>query len=94
MDEVFPIAMGVIFGALYASDIKCFKSWWLRLLLTLAAGIAATVASGEYHENWGFSLVDIGEVGVFSWISYFFTRRLRQHLAMKAARRGDVSPLK
>jgi hypothetical protein len=90
MDEVYPIVMGIVFGALYATDIGWFKSWWLRMPLTQAIGVSATVFSGEYRDNWGFVIVDIGEVAVFAWMAFYFTKRLRQHLAAKSRPQGDT----
>jgi hypothetical protein len=90
MDEVYPIVMGIVFGALYATEIGWFKSWWLRIPLALAIGVSATVFSGEYRDNWGYVIVDIGEVAVFSWIAFYFTKRFRQSHAAKSQLRGDT----
>ena len=61
MDELVPVILGIILGAIiYAST-----TGWLRLILSLCAvaiaGLAATVLSGEYMESWIYLLLDLGE---------------------------------
>jgi hypothetical protein len=64
MDELFPVILGVIFGAL----IWCFAVARYRAVLSilavLVAGTAATVLSGEYVESWIYILLDLGEAAL------------------------------
>ncbi|HTW29517.1 MAG TPA: hypothetical protein VME92_20500 [Acetobacteraceae bacterium] len=61
MDELVPVILGALFGA----AIWYFTTGVLRTVLSvlavIVAGVAATVASGEYHESWIYLLLDLGE---------------------------------
>jgi hypothetical protein len=69
MDELFPIGAGIILGLLFASQVRILRAIWVRVSIVVLIGVAATVLSGEYHDNWGFVLVDIGEVALAAWIT-------------------------
>lgn len=79
MDELFPIGTGLIFGVAFAADFRILRPWWVKAILVVVAGASATILSGEYVENWGFILVDLGEVSLAAWIG--------AHLCRIAARR-------
>ena len=91
MDELFPIAAGLVLGILFATGFHWFRSWWIRIVLVLAAGVSATMLSGEYRENWGFALVDVGEVALLAWIGFVAARYLRNHFGTGAVR-GSIRP--
>ena len=80
MEEVFPIATGLLLGILFAPDYRWLRPWWIRTALVLASGVSATILSGEYRENWGFVVIDIGEVALLAWIGLVVARRLRNSL--------------
>jgi len=80
MDELFPIFSGLLLGVVFATGWPALRSAWIRMLLLLAFGVAATVLSGENKENWGFVFVDFGEVALFAWIGGALVSSLRRVL--------------
>ena len=70
----------IILGVLIAREVRVLQSLWARVSMIALVGVAATVLSGEYHENWGFVLVDIGEVGLAAWVSATLARLLAPRL--------------
>jgi hypothetical protein len=70
MDELFPIAAGLVLGILFAAGFWWLRLWWVRSVLVLLAGVSATVLSGEYRATWAFLLVDVGEVALLAWIGF------------------------
>jgi hypothetical protein len=84
MDEAFPIVAGLLLGFLFAQGYRWIRPWWIRTALILAAGVSATILSGEYRENWGFVLVDVGEVALVAWIGFVAARYLRNRLDTRA----------
>jgi hypothetical protein len=79
MDELFPFAAGLLLGVFFATGFQWLRLQWMRIVLILAAGVSATVLSGEYRENWAFVLVDVGEVALLAWIGFVAARCLRSH---------------
>ena len=82
MGEVFPIVAGALIGLL-ASRIAAMRLRWIvSAILTLFAGGAATLLSGEAAESWAFILVDIGLVALTAaivWgVATFVARRVGQ----------------
>jgi hypothetical protein len=92
MDELFPIGTGILLGLAFASKVRSLRLLWVRVTVVLVAGIAATVLSGEYKENWGFALVDIGEVALAAWVATAFARLVarRIHHGVRAGRRRPI----
>lgn len=76
MDELLPIGAGLLLGILFALRLRPLDPAWVKALLILAAGAAATVSSGEYLASWGFLIVDIGEVALCAWIAHTALRYL------------------
>ena len=76
MQELLPIACGVLVGAL-AGGMK--PSLQLPFVAVLAAllGTVATVVSGEFRASWGFLLVDIPLVALSAVLTLTFVRLLR-----------------
>jgi len=70
MDELLPIAAGLVLGVLFASDFGWLRPWWIRTPLVVLAGVSATVTSGEFRANWAFVLVDVGEVALLAWMGF------------------------
>jgi len=69
MEELFPIVGGVLLGFAFAGFAP-LQPVWIRITLVVVLGVTATVLSGEAEQNWGFVLVDIGEVGLLAWIAH------------------------
>ncbi|HUL04866.1 MAG TPA: hypothetical protein VLV76_00940 [Candidatus Acidoferrum sp.] len=76
MDELFPLGVGVLLGILFSLRLGVLQPLWRKGLLVVIAGASATLISGEYSENWGFLIVDIGEVALAAWISLACIGRL------------------
>jgi hypothetical protein len=68
MQEILPIASGLLLGGLLAS--KRFPVY-VRVLLVLSLAVCATIASGEFRLSWGFLFPDIAEVAI-SCATVFF----------------------
>jgi hypothetical protein len=86
MDELFPIATGLMLGILFATGYRWLQPRWIRVVLVLSAGVFATVLSGEYRENWGFVLVDVGEVALLAWIGFVAARYLRTRFDARSSK--------
>lgn len=77
MNEVFPVAAGLLLGALVG---------YLRPRTRAAVGVAgafafgalATIVSGEYRVGWEFLLVDIPLVGLATAAAFLALRTLRR----------------
>ena len=76
MDELFPIVAGLVLGLLYAAKLPWLRLPWVRGALVLAAGLSATVLSGEQHASWAFVAVDVGEVAVLALVGVLAARSL------------------
>ena len=61
MSELFPLAAGLLVGALLARSFTGRTLWALIALAAVAIGFCATLISGEWLSSWDFVLVDIPE---------------------------------
>jgi hypothetical protein len=91
MDELLPIAAGLILGVLFASGFSWLRPWWIRTLLVVLAGVSATVISGEFRANWAFVLVDVGEVALLAWMAFAGARAVRRWRTRTNARKPTLS---
>jgi len=91
MDELFPIFTGAILGLAFAAGTRTLSPLWVRALAVLLAGVTATIVSGEYTENWGFALVDIGEVALAAWIASTLVRRAVLRIRQARVTPGDTA---
>jgi hypothetical protein len=91
MDELLPIAAGLILGVLFASGVGWLRPWWIRTLLVVFAGVSATVISGEFRANWAFVLVDVGEVALLAWVAFAGARAVRRRRTPANARKPTLS---
>ena len=64
MDEVVPVVLGVVLGALIWVATTGSTRLALSVSAVLVSGVAATVLSGEYHESWIYLLLDLGEAAL------------------------------
>ena len=81
MPELLPIFSGIVMGMLVG-----FLRPSLRIptaaALTVALGVIATIASGEYTVSWAFLLVDVPLVGISAVAGFLACRT-----AVRPARR-------
>jgi len=76
MFELFPIACGVLAGALVGL-IRPSLRVPVGAALAIALGTLATVLSGEFKTSWGFLLIDIPLVAVSAAASNLLVARIR-----------------
>jgi len=62
MNEVFPLVAGCVLGLLAAQVSSARLRAAVLVILSLIAGTAATVVSGEWETSWGFLVIDVGGV--------------------------------
>ena len=82
MNEVFPIAAGLLLGALVG---------YLRPRTRTAVGVSgaigfgalATIASGEYRVGWEFLLVDVPLVALSTAAAFLVLRTRRRRSALR-----------
>jgi len=77
MEEFAAWGLGLLLGAAYPRPLRS----WFRAIpfiaLTAACGTAVTVLSGEWAQEPGFALVDIGQVALAASIAAFARARLQ-----------------
>jgi hypothetical protein len=88
MNELFPIGIGIILGLVFAARFRVLRPFWIKAVLVLIPGAASTILSGEYHDSWGFVLVDIGEVALAAWIVAYICGKVRERLAPSGSRKS------
>ncbi len=95
MQEMLPIASGLLLGGLLAANRLPV---YVRVLLILTLATCATIASGESRVSWGFLIPDVAEVAATCAATFFGLkawRRYRVSLANDGAvaiiRRGAKS---
>jgi hypothetical protein len=93
MDELIPVIIGAILGAVIWLTTSGTPRFVLSLLAVMVSGIIATVASGEYHESWIYLLLDFGEAALGLVVGYVVAARLlTPRSAGRAARREGEAP--
>jgi hypothetical protein len=91
MNELFPIFTGAVLGLAFAAGTRALSRLWVRAVVVLLTGVTATIVSGEYAENWGFALVDIGEVVLAAWIASTLARRAVRRIRQARVTRGETA---
>jgi hypothetical protein len=79
MEEVFPVASGVVLGLVIAYLVPGRLRGWVLAAGSLIIGWTAASVSGELAVSWLYLLVDIGQVlvaGALTWILAARWRRL------------------
>ena len=76
MDELVPVILGAIFGAVIWLTTTGRLRFALSVAAVIVSGAAATIASGEYHESWIYLLLDFGEAAFGLVIGYVIASRL------------------
>jgi hypothetical protein len=63
MNELFPLACGILVGSVLGA-LRPAGRLRLAILLSILLGFAATVLSGEFRIGWEYLLIDIPLVAV------------------------------
>jgi len=74
--ELLPIVSGLFLGCILGL-VRPNLRVPVGIVLAIALGVLATVASGEFLVSWGFLLIDIPLVAVGAAIGLFATHYLR-----------------
>ena len=80
MDELFPLASGLLVGLLLGTLTARHRAL-VWIIASAVLGAAATFLSGEWRMSWGFLLVDIPLVAGSAVLAYMTSRRLTPALA-------------
>lgn len=64
MDEIVPVVLGVVLGAIIWRATRGATRTILSVIAVAVCGAFATVLSGEYHESWVYLLLDLGEAAL------------------------------
>lgn len=76
MNEILPVVLAFALG----SVIWRCTNGRIRLILSCGAvamaGLAATALSGEFHQSWGFLLLDLGEAAFGLAVGFLAAHRL------------------
>jgi CHASE2 domain-containing sensor protein len=83
MQEILPIASGLLLGGLLA-----FRRLplYVRLLLVVVLAACATIASGEFRLSWGFLFPDLAEVAVSCAAAFFAIKAWDRHKLRRPSR--------
>jgi hypothetical protein len=93
MDELVPVILGAVLGAVVWLTTSGRTRHVLSVLVVLVSGAAATIASGEYHESWIYLLLDFGEAAIGLVIGIVVAAKLlTPRLAARAAPRSGDAP--
>jgi hypothetical protein len=75
MNELFPVASGLLIGCLIGG-LRPQLRIAVGGLLCIVAGTAATVISGEFRMSWEYLLVDIPLVALSAYAGFVIARTL------------------
>jgi hypothetical protein len=80
MNELFPVASGLVIGLLVGL-LRPSLRVGVAVLLSAVFGLVATVASGEFRTSWDYLLIDIPLVAGSAGLSFLITRAVRRGLS-------------
>ena len=63
MEEIFPVAAGIVLG-LVTYRLRLWSKTAVLAVLSVALGVVAAWASGELSVSWVYVLIDTAQVGV------------------------------
>ncbi|HUB11878.1 MAG TPA: hypothetical protein VMB34_07975 [Acetobacteraceae bacterium] len=76
MDELVPVILGAILGAVIWPTTMGRLRFALSVVAVIVSGATATISSGEYHESWIYLLLDFGQAALGLVIGYVVAGRL------------------
>ena len=86
MDEVVPVILGAVFGAVLWRYTSGSTRMALGVLAVIVSAGAATILSGEYIESWLYLLIDLGEATFGLVVGILLAARLLPRPATHEAR--------
>jgi hypothetical protein len=75
VNELFPVVAGLLCGVLLGS-LTARRRVIFGLIVSVVAGVLATVISGEWRISWAFLLIDIPLVAVSAVVGDLVSRSL------------------
>ncbi|MET2825509.1 hypothetical protein [Mesorhizobium shangrilense] len=80
MDEIVPVILGAVLGALVWRTTNGRMRAILSVLAVVAAGAFATILSGEFQLSWVYFLIDFSEAALglvigIALVRFFLPRR-------------------
>jgi hypothetical protein len=93
MSELIPVLLAFIFGGVVWRTVKGLTRIFLSVAVVLAAGLAATLLSGEFRESWLFLLVDVAEAAAGLVCAVAAGKFIRRSGAASASKVAEASPL-
>ena len=75
MQELFPIAFGLVLGAALGF-VRPSMRLPVGALLAIVLGVLATVVTGEFKSSWGYLLIDIPLVAMSALAGLLAGRRV------------------
>ena len=83
MEELVPLALGLLVGLAYPRSPRNLARGVAFAALVIVPGSAMTFLNGEWSENPGYALIDIGQ----TWLAASIALYARGHLVSRAPRR-------
>jgi hypothetical protein len=87
MEELVPIILGIILGALIGRSTTGIARIVLSVAAVLVSGTGATILSGEYVESWVYLLLDFGEAALGLGLGFVIAHRMLSGRTALSARR-------
>jgi hypothetical protein len=87
VEELVPWALGLLLGAAYPRRLGGVGRRALFIVLVVVLGASVTVLSGEWSENPGYALVDIGQ----TWLAATIALYARRHLPWRLQRKPGAA---
>jgi hypothetical protein len=87
MEELVPVVLGVVLGALIGRSTRGPTKVVLSIAAVLVSGAVATILSDEYVESWVYLLLDLGEAALGLSLGFLIAHRLRFGRAPLSLRR-------
>ena len=81
MAELTPWAWGALVGMAYPRPLSLARGAVFAALI-IALGLSVAILDGEWSENPGYALIDIGQ----TWLAASITMFARRHFASRAPR--------
>jgi hypothetical protein len=81
MDQLVPVVLGALLGALVWAVSSGISRATLSVLAVAVSGATATIVSGEYLESYAYFALDLGEAAAGLTIGFAIARLMRPRTA-------------